>query len=157
VCFALEVTEAVSSAVGEERVGLRGGPRARAGVRVRVSEGEGASCGQCKGPRKFEAVRARLGYNLVTWRCRCSPIKCSFSGLQYAVAPAFRFGPGPNAFGILGALPNPEPDLGSSSPPMPNFELDLGPVWPGSGPNQSSGPNCSITKIPTLTQSLSKT
>jgi len=68
-------------------VGLRGGPRARAGVRVRASEGEGegegegASRGRCEGPRKIEAVRARLGYNLVTWRCRCSPIKCSFSGL----------------------------------------------------------------------------
>src|SRR5712691_5324521 len=75
--------------------------------------------------------------------CSSLLVRAHFRG--YAAAPAFRFGPGPNAFAIWGALPNPEPDLGSGSPPMPNFEPDSGPVQPGSGPNRSSGPNCGIT------------
>ena len=40
---------------------------------------------------------------------------------------------------------NPEPDIGSGSAPMLNFELDQGPVYQGSGPDQSSELNCSNT------------
>ena len=45
----------------------------------------------------------------------------------------------------FGPSPNPEPDFGSGSAPMLNFGLDLGPVHQGSGPDQSSEPNCGNT------------
>ena len=50
----------------------------------------------------------------------------------------------------FGPSPNPEPDIGSSSAPMLNFELDQGPVHQGSGPDQSSEPNCGNTSLWTI-------